>query len=97
MPSTDEESIMSSEKLLGKDGQISMDIHFKDFEEQRWTRPNRWSDCLRNHSSLFTHLVIITAHTTAFMLMLGHVAKQCEHGPDYTYCVSLYTSFTVPV
>lgn len=94
MPSINEESTKSSDKLLGEDGQSSMGIHIKDLEEQLLAHPKRWSGCLRNHRALFTHLVIITVYTTAFMTILGHIMRQCEHGPDYTYCVSIYTSFT---
>lgn len=93
MPSIDEESTKSSDKLLEEDGQSSMGIDFKDLEEQHLAHPKRWSGCLRNHRALVTHLVIITVYTTAFMTILGHIVRQCEHGPDYTYCVSIYTSF----
>ena len=80
-----DEPICSTERLL-KPECSSIDLE----DDQRSLRisPERglWVRIWQYRLSFLVHLAIISAYTIYFSLILEHVAKQSEKGPDLVNC-----------
>lgn len=85
MASFDDESVCSTERLL-KEEHSSIDLEGVQQSSRDSPRNGFWATIRHYRLSFLVHLVIITAYTTAFMLMLEHIAKNCAHGPDLVHC-----------
>lgn len=89
MASLDEESVCSTERLLKEEYSSN---HLEDEQRRSRVSPRNglWARIWQHRLSFLFHLVIITAYTAAFALMLEHIAKNYEHGPDLVHCELTY-------
>ena len=85
MASFDDESICSTERLL-KEEYASTDLEGVQRNSRSPPRNGFWIRIWQYRLSFLFHLVIITAYTSAFILILEQVAKNYENGPDLIHC-----------
>jgi hypothetical protein len=89
MAAFDDESVCSTERLL-KPERSSIDLEDEQWNLRASLRKGLWSRIWLHRLSFLVHLAIIAAYTIGFFLILKHVAKQCEHGPDLVNCELTY-------
>jgi hypothetical protein len=89
MATFDDESVCSTERLLKLECS-SIDLEDEQRSLRISPRKGLWARIWQYRLSFLVHLAIIAAYAVGFLLMLEHVAKKYEHGPDLVNCGLTY-------
>jgi hypothetical protein len=84
-----DESVCSTERLLKPE---CSSIDLEDGQRTLRVSPKKglWVRIWQHRLSFLVHLAIILAYTVGFSLILEHVEKQNEKGPDLVNCELIY-------
>ena len=82
---SDSDSVMDTDRLLGKEHSSVESVPAESCLKVS-PRKRHWADPTRLQISLFIHLTLIAIYTVAFSLTVDHIVRRYEHGPDLIYC-----------
>jgi hypothetical protein len=85
MAAFDDESVCSTERLL-KPECSPIDLEDEQLDLRVSSKKGFWARIWQRRLSFLIHLAIAATYTISLSLMLEHVSKQCEHGPDLVDC-----------